>query len=48
MLYKLSFWIKFHFGYIFLQQISHFLKQVGKQDYLDLVREFRNWVKSQI
>jgi hypothetical protein len=29
-------------------EISNFLQQVGQKDYLDLVREFRNWVKSQI
>jgi Uma2 family endonuclease len=31
-----------------LKEISHFLKQVGEKDYLELVREFRQWVKSQI
>lgn len=31
-----------------LPEISNFLQQVGQKDYLDLVREFRNWVKSQI
>ncbi len=31
-----------------LQEISRFLQQVNQQDYLELVREFRNWVKSQI
>lgn len=31
-----------------IPEIFNFLKQVGKQDYLDLIREFRNWVKSQI
>ncbi|OUL37322.1 hypothetical protein BV372_02685 [Nostoc sp. T09] len=31
-----------------LSEISNFLQQVGQKDYLDLVREFRNWVKSQI
>ncbi|MCX7593698.1 MAG: Uma2 family endonuclease [Fischerella sp.] len=30
------------------QEISRFLKQVGEKDYLDLVKEFRNWVRSQI
>ena len=31
-----------------LQEIANFLRQVGTKDYLDLVREFRHWVKSQI
>ncbi|MBD2678864.1 MULTISPECIES: Uma2 family endonuclease [Nostoc] len=31
-----------------LIEISHFLKQVGEKDYLELVKEFRQWVKSQI
>ncbi|MBD2165316.1 Uma2 family endonuclease [Calothrix membranacea FACHB-236] len=31
-----------------LPEISNFLRQVGQIDYLDLVREFRNWVKNQI
>lgn len=31
-----------------ISEISNFLQQVGQKDYLDLVREFRNWVKSQI
>lgn len=31
-----------------ITEISHFLQQVGKMDYLELVREFRSWVKSQI
>ncbi|MDJ0615881.1 MAG: Uma2 family endonuclease [Calothrix sp. MO_192.B10] len=31
-----------------LAEISRFLQQVNQQDYLELVREFRNWVKSQI
>ncbi|AFZ27351.1 hypothetical protein Cylst_5325 [Cylindrospermum stagnale PCC 7417] len=29
-------------------EIANFLAQVGEKDYLELVREFRNWVKSQI
>ncbi|MDJ0733925.1 MAG: Uma2 family endonuclease [Nostocaceae cyanobacterium] len=31
-----------------LQEISRFLQQVNQQDYLELIREFRNWVRSQI
>ncbi|BAZ67995.1 MAG: Uma2 family endonuclease [Pelatocladus maniniholoensis HA4357-MV3] len=31
-----------------IQQISRFLEQVGQKDYLDLIKEFRNWVRSQI
>ncbi len=31
-----------------LTEISHFLAQVGEKDYLELVKEFRQWVKSQI
>jgi Uma2 family endonuclease len=31
-----------------IQEISRFLQQVGQKDYLDLVKEFRNWVRSQI
>ncbi|BAY26148.1 hypothetical protein NIES2100_59590 [Calothrix sp. NIES-2100] len=31
-----------------LPEISNFLEQVGQKDYLDLIREFRNWIKSQI
>ncbi len=31
-----------------LTEISSFLQQVGEKDYLELVKEFRNWVKSQI
>ncbi len=29
-------------------EIANFLQQVGQKDYLELVREFRIWVKSQI
>lgn len=29
-------------------EIANFLAQVGEKDYLELVREFRSWVKSQI
>ncbi|HYX17391.1 MAG TPA: Uma2 family endonuclease [Nostoc sp.] len=31
-----------------LTEISDFLEQVGEKDYLELVKEFRQWVKSQI
>ncbi len=31
-----------------LTEISHFLEQVGEKDYLELVKEFRQWVKSKI
>ena len=31
-----------------LAEISTFLQQVGQKDYLELVREFRDWIKSQI
>ncbi|WP_445635627.1 Uma2 family endonuclease [Nostoc sp. DSM 114161] len=31
-----------------LTEISNFLEQVGEKDYLELVKEFRQWVKSQI
>ena len=31
-----------------IAEISSFLQQVGQKDYLELVREFRDWVKSQI
>ncbi|MDZ8106815.1 MAG: Uma2 family endonuclease [Nostoc sp. DedQUE12a] len=31
-----------------LIEISNFLEQVGEKDYLELVKEFRQWVKSQI
>ncbi|MBW4559487.1 MAG: Uma2 family endonuclease [Trichormus sp. ATA11-4-KO1] len=31
-----------------LTEIADFLQQVGEKDYLELVKEFRNWVKSQI
>ena len=31
-----------------IPEIANFLEQTGKKDYLDLVRDFRNWVKSQI
>lgn len=31
-----------------IQEISRFLEQVGQKDYLDLIKEFRNWVRSQI
>ncbi len=31
-----------------LPEISRFLQQVNQQDYLELVREFRHWVRSQI
>ncbi|MEH2301687.1 MAG: Uma2 family endonuclease [Nostoc sp.] len=31
-----------------LTEISNFLEQVGEKDYLELVKEFRKWVKSQI
>ncbi|MEH2414904.1 Uma2 family endonuclease [Nostoc sp.] len=31
-----------------LREISNFLEQVGEKDYLELVKEFRQWVKSQI
>ncbi|MBE9051726.1 Uma2 family endonuclease [Nostocales cyanobacterium LEGE 11386] len=31
-----------------LTEIASFLQQVGEKDYLELVKEFRNWVKSQI
>jgi len=31
-----------------LAEISNFLQQVGQKDYLQLVREFRDWIKSQI
>ncbi|WP_226889571.1 hypothetical protein [Nostoc sp. MG11] len=31
-----------------ISEISNFSQQVGQKDYLDLVREFRKWVKSQI
>jgi Uma2 family endonuclease len=29
-------------------EISRFLQQAGTEDYLELVRAFRSWVKSQI
>jgi len=29
-----------------LTEISNFLQQVGKKDYLELIKEFRNWVKT--
>ncbi len=31
-----------------IQEISRFLEQVGQKDYLDLIMEFRNWVRSQV
>jgi Uma2 family endonuclease len=31
-----------------LKEISNFLEQVGEKDYLQLVKEFRQWVQSQI
>jgi Uma2 family endonuclease len=31
-----------------IAEISNFLQKVGKMDYLELVREFRDWVKSKI
>ncbi|MFN6540873.1 MAG: Uma2 family endonuclease [Nostoc sp. EkiNYC01] len=31
-----------------LTEISNFLAQVGEKDYLELVKEFRQWVKSKI
>ncbi|MDJ0733366.1 MAG: Uma2 family endonuclease [Nostocaceae cyanobacterium] len=31
-----------------LSEISQFLQQVNQQDYLELVREFRHWVRNQI
>ncbi|WP_414564071.1 MULTISPECIES: Uma2 family endonuclease [unclassified Anabaena] len=31
-----------------LTEIADFLQQVGEKDYLELVKEFRNWVKRQI
>ncbi|MDZ8236272.1 MAG: Uma2 family endonuclease [Nostoc sp. ChiQUE01a] len=31
-----------------LKEISNFLEQAGEKDYLELVKEFRQWVKSQI
>ncbi len=31
-----------------LTEISDFLQQVGEKDYLELVKEFRNWVKSHL
>ncbi len=31
-----------------LAEISNFLQQVGQKDYLELIREFRDWIKSQI
>jgi Uma2 family endonuclease len=31
-----------------IAEISNFLQQVGQKDYLELVREFRDWIKSQI
>lgn len=31
-----------------LTEIFYFLQQVGEKDYLELVKEFRQWVKSQI
>lgn len=31
-----------------IQEISRFLQQVGSVEYLDLVRAFRNWIKSQV
>jgi len=31
-----------------IAEISSFLQQVGQKDYLELIREFRDWVKSQI
>ncbi|MFW9257900.1 Uma2 family endonuclease [Nostoc sp. CALU 546] len=31
-----------------LTEISNFLEQVGEKDYLELVKEFRQWVKSQV
>jgi Uma2 family endonuclease len=31
-----------------LTEISNFLEQVGEKDYLELVKEFRQWVKNQI
>jgi Uma2 family endonuclease len=36
------------FPNIQILEISQFLKQVATRDYLDLVKTFRNWVKSQI
>ncbi len=30
-----------------LTEISTFLEQVGEKDYLELVKEFRQWVKNQ-
>ena len=29
-------------------EIAIFLQQAGQKDYLELVKEFRNWVRSQI
>lgn len=31
-----------------LTEISEFLQQVGEKDYLELIKDFRNWVKSHI
>ncbi|MEH2191784.1 MAG: Uma2 family endonuclease [Nostoc sp.] len=31
-----------------LTEISNFLEQVGEKDYLELVKEFRQWVRNQI
>ncbi|MFB2770850.1 Uma2 family endonuclease [Pelatocladus sp. BLCC-F211] len=31
-----------------IQEISRFLEQVGQKDYLDLIKEFRYWVRSQV
>ncbi|HLO88665.1 MAG TPA: hypothetical protein VK203_27150 [Nostocaceae cyanobacterium] len=31
-----------------LTEISNFLSQVEEKDYLDLVQEFRDWIRSQI
>ncbi|MEI2582381.1 Uma2 family endonuclease [Scytonema sp. PRP1] len=31
-----------------IREIANFLQQVGQEDYLELVREFRKWVRSQI
>ncbi|MBE8987953.1 Uma2 family endonuclease [Nostoc sp. LEGE 12450] len=36
------------FPHLPLTEISNFLEQVGEKDYLELVKEFRQWVKSKI
>ena len=36
------------FGNLPILEIAIFLQQAGQKDYLELVKEFRNWVRSQI